>query len=298
MAPPIVSVGWLHDNLGDPNLRVIDATTVLEHDAAGRIYNLGIDVYRRAHISRATYADLVDEFNDSDVVLCMVPPAAKFEAAAGRAGISDGARVVVYDASEDDSHEPGASVWASRLWLQLRYEGFDDVSVLDGGMLAWRRAGLPTSSGAERYPEGHFRSNRREHLVLDKVQVMGATTEAEALIVDSRLPTVYTGERSRGYRRGHIPTAVSLYHGHQVDPGTARLRQPEELREAFGAVGALDPAVRPIFYCGGGVSCAFNALALAVAGRFDGAIYDGSMLEWSADADLPLEASAPSAQDT
>ena len=131
MTPPIVSVKWLHDHLGDPNLRVIDATTVLAHGPDQHYHNRGEEIYEAAHIPGAVFADLVDEFNDSDEVLSMVPSQAKFEAAAGRAGISEGNRVVVYDTAEDDSHEPGVSVWASRLWWQLRYEGFDDVSVLD-----------------------------------------------------------------------------------------------------------------------------------------------------------------------
>ena len=44
-----------------------------------------------------------------------------------------------------------------------------------------------------------------------------------------------------------------------------------------------------IAYCGGGISATNDALALAVLGRGDVAIYDGSLREWAADPDLPLE---------
>ncbi|MCU1492296.1 MAG: thiosulfate sulfurtransferase [Acidimicrobiaceae bacterium] len=288
MTTPIVSVEWLHDHLGDPDLRVIEATTVLDHSEV-RVRNRGYESYEREHIPGAVYADLVDDFNDSNKVLAMVPTPEKFEAAAGRAGIGEGTRVVVYDAAEDDSHEPGASVWASRLWWQLRYEGFDDVSVLDGGLLAWVRAGYETSSGDEKNAPAEFHSHRRANLVFNKPDVVRATTDATTLIVDSRLSSVWAGDLDRGYGRGHIPSAISMYHGERVNPETALLRSPEELRTDFEAAGVLNPDIQPVFYCGGGVSCTWNLLALAVAGRTDGAIYDGSMLEWSADPDLPLE---------
>ena len=44
-----------------------------------------------------------------------------------------------------------------------------------------------------------------------------------------------------------------------------------------------------IAYCGAGISATSDALALALLGRDDVAIYDGSLREWAADPDLPLE---------
>jgi thiosulfate/3-mercaptopyruvate sulfurtransferase len=45
-----------------------------------------------------------------------------------------------------------------------------------------------------------------------------------------------------------------------------------------------------IAYCGGGgISAANDVLALALLGRDDIAIYDGSLREWVADPEAPLE---------
>ena len=41
-------------------------------------------------------------------------------------------------------------------------------------------------------------------------------------------------------------------------------------------------------YCGGGISASAVAVALAILGRSDVVIYDGSLQEWSADPSLPL----------
>ncbi|MCL4069505.1 rhodanese-like domain-containing protein, partial [Pseudomonas sp. GX19020] len=53
--------------------------------------------------------------------------------------------------------------------------------------------------------------------------------------------------------------------------------------------GALDPSKRTITYCGSGIAASVEALALATLGRDDVAVYDGSLTEWTADPDLPLE---------
>ncbi|SQD95295.1 hypothetical protein FMEAI12_3090005 [Parafrankia sp. Ea1.12] len=42
------------------------------------------------------------------------------------------------------------------------------------------------------------------------------------------------------------------------------------------------------------MGAAWNALALAAVGGPDAAVYDGSMLEWAADPDLPLVLGAES----
>ena len=42
-------------------------------------------------------------------------------------------------------------------------------------------------------------------------------------------------------------------------------------------------------YCGGEISAAVVAHALLITGRKDVSIYDGSLEEWSAGAELPLD---------
>ncbi len=56
----------------------------------------------------------------------------------------------------------------------------------------------------------------------------------------------------------------------------------------FEKAGVLDPKVHPVTYCGGGIAAAGLAHALAVAGRSDVAVYDGSLNAWTADESLPL----------
>jgi thiosulfate/3-mercaptopyruvate sulfurtransferase len=46
---------------------------------------------------------------------------------------------------------------------------------------------------------------------------------------------------------------------------------------------------RTVVYCGGGISATVDVFALAVLGRDDVQLYDGSLTEWTADPALPVE---------
>lgn len=55
----------------------------------------------------------------------------------------------------------------------------------------------------------------------------------------------------------------------------------------FDSAGLLDPDVTPVTYCIGGIAATGVAHALALAGRDDVAVYDGSLTEWLTDDSLP-----------
>ena len=66
-----------------------------------------------------------------------------------------------------------------------------------------------------------------------------------------------------------------------------RSRPVAEIADLFRAQGVLDQD-RIITYCGGGIAAAGAAFALALIGHPNVALYDGSLLEWSADPALPM----------
>ncbi|WP_229051572.1 sulfurtransferase [Aeromicrobium sp. Leaf350] len=271
--PRLVDAQWLHDHLSDPTVRVVDATVHLTFDADGAHTESGRETYREAHVPGATFADQLTDLTVHDGEAGFeAAPSEEFARVVGGLGIGNDSTVVVYD------HVNG--IWATRLWWQLTFEGHDDVVVLDGGLAAWQAAGFETETGDATYPAATFVSSRRPELVASTAQVESATSDASVLLINSLTRDSFAQAR--------IPGSVNVPFDELVDD-QGHLRPLEELRPLFESVGALDPDVAPVTYCGGGIAATAVAFALQGLGRGDVAIYDGSMNAWTADPERPLE---------
>ena len=73
-----------------------------------------------------------------------------------------------------------------------------------------------------------------------------------------------------------------------IDPDAFTYRDNAEIEGAFAKAG-VSSATPIIAYCGGGVAACSNALALTALGYDKVAVYDGSLAEWTADPDAPME---------
>ena len=181
-------------------------------------------------------------------------------------------------------------MWASRLWWLLRYFGFDDVRVLDGGLQSWRKAGYPVTSAAPTVESSGFVARPRPELLATKDDVLRVAAGSPACLVNALTPRAFRGEGPGAYSRpGRIPGSVSAPAQALFDPDTWCFRPRDELARELGDLLEADPEVPMIAYCGGGISATVDIFVLSMLGRDDVLLYDGSLTEWSADLSLPLE---------
>jgi thiosulfate/3-mercaptopyruvate sulfurtransferase len=289
---PLVSAEWLGRHLAEAV--VLDATVDMPSPRTDGDYRVasGLDGWLSEHIPGSIHADLVTELADHSAGyhFAHLPPE-NLAAALQRWGAAPGRPVVVYDQA--------GCLWAARLWWELRAIGCT-ARVLNGGLAAWKSAGLPTASGADVPPPAAAPDGRADAPqpcapreltgawadrddVLAAIRGHGAATLVCALNED-----VFSGRTATRYtRRGHIPTSVNV-------PARALLDDDGLLLEPAALAAAVRPALGLdggpiILYCGGGISAALLALALAVLGVSEVAIYDGSLEEWTADPALPVE---------
>lgn len=281
----LVSADWLAANLGDPDLRVFDATVHLRPAKPGPyVVESGRADYEAGHIPGAAFLDLARDLSDLTSPLGFTRLKGQALAdALGAAGIGPGLKVVCYSTS--------TPMWATRLWWMLRAAGVADVAVLDGGFAGWTAEGHPVETEVRRYPAVKAVITERPDAWADKHDVLAAIDDGAVCTINALSAGVHSGEAEMNYgRKGHIKGSRNVPYAALLD-AEGRYRSDAELRALFEAVGAFERP-RVIFYCGGGISATMDALALTRLGHPSVAVYDGSMSEWTKDPNLPMETGA------
>lgn len=281
----LIEAEALAGQLGDPALKIFDATVHLVPAEKGYRAESGLADYEQGHIPGAAFLDQIRAVSDTSTGLGFsLPTPEALEAGLRAVGIGDADRVVLYST--------GHMMWATRAWWLLHYAGLDNVAVLNGGFNAWQAADLAVSTDATTLPPGNVTVRPRPERFVDQTQVLAAIGNESICTVNALSPDVYTGEGKMSYgRKGHITGSVNVYYDELLEAG--RFRAADELRAALSSKGLLD-AERVIAYCGGGISATIDALACLLVGKDEVAVYDGSMSEWVRDESLPMtEGQAP-----
>lgn len=275
-----VAGDWLAEHINDPQIQILDARMAqpTQHD---RDINAE---YLAGHIPGARLFD-IEALSDTTTALPhMMPRPEAFAVAMRELGISGNKHLVIYD--------DGNLFSAPRAWWMLKCFGVEEVSILAGGIADWQREDFELESGAPAPAEGEFEVKFTPDAIRRMTDVLVASHEGTAQLVDARPATRFNAEADEprpGLRRGHIPGACNVPWNELVENG--QLKTTDDLTFIFSSHGVRFN--KPIIVsCGSGVTAAVLALALATIGVDDVALYDGSWSEWGARADLPVEPSA------
>lgn len=246
----------------------------------------GLADFESGHIPGAQWVDLEHELSAAPRGpggRHPLPSVEVFELAMRRIGVRGDSTVVVCDAAN--------ALAAARLWWMLSDAGLADVRVLNGGVTAWRAAGLPIETGAApAVPPGDFEAQSgHRHLVVADEVAEALTRPHPAVVVDVRAAERYSGATEpMDPVAGHIPGAVNLPSMDNVgDDG--RFLDREALTARYADAGVDEAS---IVYCGSGITAAHTLLALAEAGVPDAGLYAGSWSDWVSDPSRPVATGA------
>ena len=265
---PLVTTDWLTRNLHSPDVRVVDCRWYLKpFDNRD-----GLTEYQAGHIPGATHllwnTDLADPARPE---LGMLADPDRYAEVMSEHGIGDDTFVVCYD----DQHV----TVAARVWWTLRAYGHDRVAVLDGGYPKWVNEERPVTSAVPVFERASFTPRFRSDLYSTRHDVLAAICNEQVLLIDGRM------QPARLEDDGCIPGSLHLPGVEFIEEdGTWALPADVERRLADSEIGESDEIIT---YCRGGVGATGTALALAIAGRYNVAVYDGSWSEWILDPSAP-----------
>jgi thiosulfate/3-mercaptopyruvate sulfurtransferase len=278
---PVVGTQWLADHLDDASIRVVDATVHLPD--TGR--NARAE-YLNEHVPGALFFDLEKIADPDNPLPRKIPPREHFAREVGALGIDNRTHVVAYDTLGLYS--------AARVWWLFRHYGYDNVSVLDGGLKAWKAEERPLQAGEVASKPARFEAGQSRELLALWPDVLAASKAPRATILDARTAGRFAGteqDRYPGARPGHIPNSRNLYWANLLDPATRKLLPVAAIRERIAQSG-IAPDAPVTLTCGSGLTACILALGLHLAGRDDWRVYDGSWDEWGRRSELPVESDA------
>jgi len=285
-ASPLVSPAWLSENLDDAKLVIIDLRNKIDEGS--------YETFLEGHIPGAIHSDyLKDGWRvGRDGVVGLLPEDEQFQSLARRLGVSDNTHVVVVPAGVS-STDFGS---AARAYWTFKVFGHDNVSILDGGFAAWRDFALAKiETGAFIAPEpGNFVARFNSEFYIGTSDVAAfAANPGQALLVDGRTDEQFYagGKHPKAAKAGRIPSAVLMDQDKAYSPEGNRLKSRDELAEIYRNLGDITI----VSYCNTGHWAATNWFVMSeILGQKNVKLYDGSMVEWTANTDLPLDTSGKS----
>ena len=277
MTDSLVSAEWLLAN--HENVRIFDVSNHLP--TANRRAK---EEFETAHIPGAGRFD-IDRIADPDSSLPhTVPSPAVFEAHMRALGLHDADHVVLYDDSDIKT--------AARGWWMLRLFGHQHVSILNGGLAAWKLAGGALESGPAAHKSGGSFTSRPaigvDVVTMDQLRD-GIAEGTAGQILDARAAARFAGEAPeprKGLRAGHIPGSRNLPFAKLFDED-GKYQDAETIRSLFDAAG-IDTNAPVTTTCGSGVTACALAVGLALIGNERTIVYDGSWTEWGG-SDAPIK---------
>lgn len=265
----LVTPAWLEAHLSDPDLVLLQ----VERDRT---------VYADGHIAGARVIPMGAIVVTRDGLPNELPGIAQLDSVLEAAGVSNTSRIIIY----------GDPLAAGRLFFTLDYLGMAGrAALLDGGLPAWRAGGRPLALSTTPASPGHFEPHVSQDLVVDAAWIGGRLGDTTLALLDARPNAEYRGEVAGDGvpRAGHIPGAGSAYWRMLLNgPEPMTLKDPAILRKLLGRAG-LAPGREIVTYCRTGVQASYLYFVARYLG-YGPRLYDGSFIDWSRHADLPVSA--------
>jgi thiosulfate/3-mercaptopyruvate sulfurtransferase len=265
-APLLVSSQWLEQHLRDAKLVVIHtASQKADYDAG--------------HIPGSRWLAFQSYANAQNGLSAELPPLATLDSLLESVGVGDDSRIVI---------SGGPITNTARLFFTLDYLGLGDrVSLLDGGIDAWRESGRPLEQTAPNVTRGSLTLRPVARKLADANWLSANLQNPSVSVLDARVPEFYSGlVANNNPRPGRLPGALNVPFT-WLTGEVSMFREPAKLARLFEQAGVRKGS-KVVTYCHIGMQASVLYLAARILG-YDAAMYDGSFDEWSKRTELPIQ---------
>ena len=278
---PLIDADGLAARLGSSDLVVLDIRNKI--DGGSR------EIFAKGHIPGSVYSDyLGDGWRVArNGVPGMLPPLADLEKLIGGLGIGNDAYVVIVPGGVS-AVDYGS---ATRVFWTFKVLGHDKVSILDGGYKGWvADQARAVASGPSSRSAVSFKADFRRHLLATREDVVAALKN-ETSLIDNRPPEQYSGQKkhAKAARPGTIPGALNIPQDKFFDAASGRFAGSTQVAALWSGQDVADDSEQ-IAFCNTGHWASLGWFAsYAVLGNSKARMYDGSMTQWTADPNAPVQ---------
>lgn len=243
------------------------------------------ETYAQTHIPGAIHLDYTQIIAANKPVMGLLPDADTLSRLFSDIGLTPDTHVVAYD-------DEGGGRAARLLWT-LDAVGHTQTSLLNGGLHAWLNEGHPH----EKLPVQAAPSNYRVEIddasaaspIATQAFILEHLDDDNVVLLDSRSPEEYRGEKKFAERAGRIPGAVNMDWFLVMDKtNNMRLKPETELRTLLEERN-IKPDHTVVTYCQTHHRSALTYFVLKSLGFTHIKGYPGSWSEWGNSEDAPIE---------
>ena len=275
-ADVLVSTDWVAENLGNPDIRIIES-------------NEDPLLYPSGHIPGAIQVDWTLDLNDQ--VRRDYIDKAGFEALMSKIGATPETTVVFYGDKNN--------WWASYAFWVFQLFGHTNAKLMDGGRLKWEQEGRDLTRDVQDYDATTYTAQERDDRTVRALQsVVLDHQDAGNPLVDVRSPGEFSGEllhmanypQEGALRGGHIPHAKNIPWSRAANPDNGTFKSAEALRAIYETEQGLNPSNDVITYCRIGERSSHSWFVLTyLLGYENVRNYDGSWTDWGNTVGVPIE---------
>lgn len=259
MVDKIISASWLEKHIDNDKLVILDASIIFNKEET---------------IVGARHFDIAKVFSDPDSPFPNTFPSLDhFEKESRNLGICNDHHIVVYD---------DKGIFTSpRVWWMFTVMGHSKISVLDGGLPAWKAQGFRTTQALKMsYKQGDFKAQYNAEAIKRYEDIVSNIASNSYQVIDARSQNRFLGtspEPRSHIQSGHIKHSLNLPYTDVLENG--KFKSKSELKSIFKGLSLGDTPI--IVSCGSGITACIVLLAYALISYKTAYIYDGSWTEWA-----------------